>query len=356
MSVGTFFKTFSNSDRTTTRTLLHESIPITGTLAKGTYNSSAQSDGISREQNVKTFSHAMFQSVYDYPHLSSSANHIFDITAGFSAASSVSSSAHTHVNVLGAKKINMYNQMAQALVGYDTSNLIRRFDQDGDLSSGTKHDEVVFLNFSRLLVKDEIKKGSFSLELGGNPDDTNPFNGNRIITISDSNAATNTKVNSPAGEYGILISGSTNVGLIYYQAGIAVLGKDAFKDGASDTLDMTPSGSLVNSMASSSINQIADAVRNRIHNVSFSNTTELNSSIYFCRASHNEFNYSSNPTYLSGSKIIVKDDDIETPPRSYITTVGLYSADNELMAVAKLSEPLKKTPDNEVTLRVRLDY
>ena len=43
-------------------------------------------------------------------------------------------------------------------------------------------------------------------------------------------------------------------------------------------------------------------------------------------------------------------------PVSYITTVGLYSDNNELMAVAKLSEPLKKTPSNEFTLRVRLDY
>ena len=41
---------------------------------------------------------------------------------------------------------------------------------------------------------------------------------------------------------------------------------------------------------------------------------------------------------------------------AYITTVGLYSADNELLAVAKMSEPLRKDPSNEVTLRVRLDY
>ena len=43
-------------------------------------------------------------------------------------------------------------------------------------------------------------------------------------------------------------------------------------------------------------------------------------------------------------------------PVSYITSVGLYSADNELLAVAKVSEPLIKTPSNELTLRVRLDY
>ena len=43
-------------------------------------------------------------------------------------------------------------------------------------------------------------------------------------------------------------------------------------------------------------------------------------------------------------------------PIAYITTIGLYSSNNELLAVAKLSEPLRKDPTNELTLRVRLDY
>ncbi len=51
----------------------------------------------------------------------------------------------------------------------------------------------------------------------------------------------------------------------------------------------------------------------------------------------------------------VKNQETDSPV-SYVTTVGLYSADNELLAVAKLSEPLKKDPTNEFTLRVRLDY
>ena len=89
--------------------------------------------------------------------------------------------------------------------------------------------------------------------------------------------------------------------------------------------------------------------------MAFNNTTELNSTIYFCRANHSEFNYSSNPSYLASSKLVVKNKTTDMPV-SYITSVGLYSADNELLAVAKLSEPLKKTPTNELTLRVRLDY
>ena len=98
-----------------------------------------------------------------------------------------------------------------------------------------------------------------------------------------------------------------------------------------------------------------DAIRHRLYDVSFNNTTEINSTIYFCRVRHNEFNYSSNPTYVTGSKIRVKNIASDDPV-SYITTVGLYNANNELLAVAKLSEPLRKDPSNELTLRVRLDY
>jgi hypothetical protein len=95
---------------------------------------------------------------------------------------------------------------------------------------------------------------------------------------------------------------------------------------------------------------------NRMFDIDFNNTTELNSTIYFCRANRTEFNFSSNPTYLNNSAIRVRNENVENPPVSYITTVGLYGQDNELLAVGKLSEPLKKTPSDEFTLRVRLDY
>ena len=121
----------------------------------------------------------------------------------------------------------------------------------------------------------------------------------------------------------------------------------------SDTSTYT--SSVANYFVTGSTTGSFDGFRNRLYNVQFNNTTELNSTVYFCRANHNEFNYSSNPTYLSGGQITVKNNASDAPV-SYITTVGLYSADNELLAVAKLSEPLKKTVDNELTVRVRLDY
>ena len=369
--MATTYKSLSTNDIVTTKTLLHEAIPITGTIVSGTYTSGTT------EQNIKNYTHGMFQSVYDYPYLSSSANHIFDISAGFHSTSSLSGASGGHVQI--AKKINIYNQMAQVLMGYDENGNIRRFDEDGDLTGGTKMNEVFFINFARLLTKDEIKKGSFSLELGVNElFDANKFNSR--IKIADTNAQNDYRVNSPAGDYGILYAGestsgnilhsnaqagdtTTKAGLIFYQAGIAVISASVFlQDTAGilhtdmDHTDMNAAEkSIIDILSGSAISASCDALRQRIYNLSFNNTTELNSTVYFCRAHHNEFNYSTNPTYLSSSKLVVKNNASDTPV-SYVSTVGLYSADNELLAVAKLSEPLRKDPTNELTLRVRLDY
>lgn len=346
----TFFKSFAESDRTSSRTLLHEVIPITGTLVSGTYSSN---------NNIKSFSHGMFKSVYDYPYLSSSANHIFDVSFGYHSTSPYSGSTSTQ----NSKKLNMYSQMAQVLAGFGTDSKVRRFDKDGDFAGTTsaadKYSEAWFVNFSRLLTKDEIKKGSFSMNIGTASAYATAHTAS--YTLTDSGASTNYKINSPAGEYGLLYTSSvlngtsygTPQGLIYYQAGVIVLTGSALGPKDTTKLDSTRDLDL---LATGSIDNLVDAFNHRVTNIQFNNTTELNSTIYFCRANHNEFNYSSNPTYLSGSKLVVKANDNLTPPRSYVTTVGLYSADNELLAVAKLSEPLRKDPTNELTLRVRLDY
>ena len=346
--MATTYKTLTNNDVASTRTLLHEAIPVTGTIVSGTY----ASDG-----NIKNYSHGMFQSVYDYPYLSSSANQIFDITVGYASDSSLSGAASTQ----NSKKINIYNQMAQVLVGHDATGSIMNFDQDGDIAAGgTKIKEAIFINFARLLAKDEIKKGSFEIKLmtGSTPAARTTAT---MATVSDYQATTSYRTNSPAGEFGILYTSSatpntdSGVGLIYYQAGVAVLTASIFDGEYGNNGATYDTGSVDAVLTGSAISASADGLRNSLNNLSFNNTTELNSTIYFCRANHNDFNYSSNPTYLSSSKIVVKDQSIDSPV-SYITTVGLYSADNELLAVAKLSEPIKKTPETELTLRVRLDY
>ena len=376
--MATVFKTFLNNDIKSTKTLLHEAIPLTGSIVSGTYG--AFPSGL----NIKNYAHGMFQSVYDYPYLSSSANHIFDITVGVSNDSDLSSS----ITVQQAKKINIYNQMAGMLMGYTGSGDVIRFDKDGDLSSTAddKIDNAIFINFSRLLQKDEIKKGSFTIKFGGR-DAAGQGGMESLLTITDSGAENNYRVNSAVGDYGILscsVAGAYSgtavqgtdkaglVGLLFYQAGIAVLSASILQSSASGgsmgALKIAPrmfSGvpgftddvitTITGALTGTSISGTCDAIRRRIYDISFNNTTELNSTIHFCRVNNSDYNYSSNPTYLSQSKLRVKNSQLDAPV-SYFTTVGLYSADNELLAVAKVSEPLKKDPTNEMTLRVRLDY
>ena len=134
--MATTFKTLVlDKDVANTRTMLHEAIPLTGTIVSGTYG----------DENIKNYAHGMFQSVYDYPYLSSSANHIFDLTVGYSATSAMSGAA----SVQNAKKINIYNQMAQVLVGYDKTGSILLFDEDGDFVAGGRKNRAAIFHQDR---------------------------------------------------------------------------------------------------------------------------------------------------------------------------------------------------------------
>jgi hypothetical protein len=83
---------------------------------------------------------------------------------------------------------------------------------------------------------------------------------------------------------------------------------------------------------------------------------------YFIRVKNRDFNYSNNPTYVYDgtdgihAKGTIRNDDFITNPTTYLTTIGLYNNNNELVAVAKLSRPAVKTFDNELLVKTRLDF
>ncbi len=117
-------------------------------------------------------------------------------------------------------------------------------------------------------------------------------------------------------------------------------------------------------MVSASIDDIIDHMATRFSSgtltaMAFQNQTNIQSSIYFCRAAPGEFNYSTNPTYLdSNGNLQVIEDQTDPTERSFtfLTTCGLYNANNELMAVGKLSRPIEKNDEKDLTIRVRLDF
>jgi hypothetical protein len=299
--MATSFKALNSNDVTRAQTKLHEAIPVTGTILSGTYS----------DENIKNYSHGMFQSVYDYPYLSSSANHIIDLTAGWATDSVLSSSSGVD---LRNKKNDIYNEMSQILAGYDTTGSINKLDVSGNFGSAVaadKMEEVLVFNFARLLTKDEIQKqeSGFTITLGVSSSYATPFA--KTLDVYDRDGP-NAKTNSPAGEFNILYatgsgfadSSERPCGLLFYQAGIAVVTSSVFKSDFVEACEMDGTGELIDDLlVSGSISGSADALRHRVQNISFNNTTELNSTIYFCRANNSEFNYSSNPTYLSSSQI-----------------------------------------------------
>jgi hypothetical protein len=82
----------------------------------------------------------------------------------------------------------------------------------------------------------------------------------------------------------------------------------------------------------------------------------ITSDFVFVRPRSAEFNYSENPSFISGSTGEVLYSGFINNPQTYVTTVGLYNDTNELLAVAKLSRPLLKDFTKEALVRIKLDF
>jgi hypothetical protein len=84
-------------------------------------------------------------------------------------------------------------------------------------------------------------------------------------------------------------------------------------------------------------------------------TENVSTQHFFVRATNREFNYSNNPTYVNGDGTFVETS-FNTDPYTYVTTVGLYNDSNELVAVAKTSQPVPKSFDKEILIKVKLSF
>ena len=91
-------------------------------------------------------------------------------------------------------------------------------------------------------------------------------------------------------------------------------------------------------------------------NFTLNSQENITSDYVFVRARNSEFNYSENPSFISGSTGQVLYNSFINAPQTYLTTVGMYNVNNELVAVAKLSKPLIKDFTKEALIRVKLDF
>lgn len=281
-----------------------------------------------------------FETVYDSSPTSSLSTPLMDWTYGYHT-SSVFNVAVTTTSSQN-EKIKIYRQMASALLG----------DPDAQFTvNNASQPECFFIMIKRGMMKDEVKKGSVSILFNQSGNLTQ-------ISASDNGAVTNFK-QTVGGDYAPLkyFGTGSEMAQIWYQAGVMVVPDSLAYLNNLNGIAWSGTVSLNNAQYSSSINQLVDGLRNHTDNLVFHNQTNLYSTVYFCRATNQEFNYSSNPTFLDGNKRIrVTSGSNILQTRSYITTVGLYDPNDNLLAVAKVNKPITKSSDNEAVFRIRLDY
>lgn len=101
---------------------------------------------------------------------------------------------------------------------------------------------------------------------------------------------------------------------------------------------------------------INNALKNTGYGFAARSAETISSTHYFVRLRNKEFNYSNNPTFYNPDNGTLVQSSFINNPQVYITTVGLYNQQNELLAVAKLSKPVRKSFGEELLLRIRLDF
>lgn len=154
-----------------------------------------------------------------------------------------------------------------------------------------------------------------------------------------------------SGSSAIQVGGSASYGHIYPHAGLIILNPDAFHPSSDVYPRKNPNGS---GGTDDNNTRLATSISGGAYFILDSEET-VSSQYYFVRARNNEFNYSNNPTF-SDDEGNVSFDSMINSPKTFITTVGLYNDNNDLIAVAKISQPLAKDPTKEALIRVKLDY
>ena len=244
--------------------------------------------------------------------------------------------------------------------------------------AGTNVASVFAINVDRNRYKESLFPGTFNLKLRGpggttinlcdNSNDTTVINyldcGRVFDIVSGSNGKASVTGNTSQIGNGYTVSGSygmylPDIGVILLNA-FALTASAAF-GGIGLVLDNNNySTTAINSaLYTSSINNnnLFTAISSSGVTASFQlNSQENISSNYiFCRVKSQEYNYSANPTFVSGSGNLLFSSMVYNP-QTYVTTVGLYNNNSQLLAVAKLSRPLVKDFTKEALIRVKLDW
>lgn len=211
------------------------------------------------------------------------------------------------------------------------------------------------ISIDRARYKEHLLKGTFNLKLSGS----------YVLQLTDNSGMVSTDTYLDCGRVYQIISGSNGVAFsgTGYSASSGSYGL-FLPDIATIILNPLAISQSINLVPTASANINEDNIGRLYRAISGStaasfqiNSEETVTSDYvFVRARNSEFNYSENPSFISGSTGDVIYSTFINSPTTYMTTVGFYNDTNDLLAVAKLSKPLAKDFTKESLVRVKLDF
>lgn len=234
----------------------------------------------------------------------------------------------------------------------------------------TDSNNIYVINIARARFREEMDAGNWSLKLSGS---------NGLFTFIDDSGKKFGDTLGKAGRVFKVVSGSLNLGtqseatvvsttasnglgygLFYPDKGIVILNPSAIGTtvGNVGEVGFANTGSLIGGLLTTH-----EAYNHKLLHYAIKKggdfearrTEDVSTQHFFVRATNREFNYSNNPTYINADGTF-QETTFETDPQTFITTVGLYNDSNEMIAVAKTSQPIVKSFDKEVLIKVKLSF
>ena len=266
-----------------------------------------------------------------------------------------------------------WTQLAASL--YNSAAIIDVVDTK---RNSMRSEDIYVLNINRSNFKDKIDAGSWQLSLSAVDKNMTSDTTKIIQLVDESIDYTGTTEQSPmyqicsrGGIVYTIYSGSlTNgihesantspYGLFYPESGIILLNGEMLMRSASIETRRTPATASGAWHLSSNADMLYTSISGAMSagHPFIAKTVEIKMpSYYFIRINNDEFNYTTNPSYYRDRNRFLRKEHIMKSPYefTYITTIGLYNNDGDLLAVAKLSKPIKKTPSTELVIKVKLD-
>ena len=297
------------------------------------------------------------------PQSDSSAETQFAVAYGHVNGSS-SVTLENNDNALLASKATYAQYKSVLLDPTDT-----KFSFENGSGIAVDSNSIYVINISRARYREKMDAGNWSLKVSGSLG---------TFTFIDDSGKKFGDTLGKAGRVFKVVSGSLNLGteneatvntttasngegfgLFYPDRGIIVLNPTAL--GATIGTVLPWGGSAVNVSGSLAVDAEQQNHKRLVQAIANGNdfqarrTENVSTQHFFVRATNREFNYSNNPTYVNTNGSFVETT-FETDPRTYITTVGLLNDSNELIAVAKTSQPIEKSFDKEVLIKVKLSF